>query len=106
MREIHAPIRKWRNLQRKLAYVLTLKYSPKVCAYGFVKDKNILGNASRHIKKSEILNIDLKDFFTQFHFGRIVGMLKAKPYYDTPCPVYNVRVVWLTSKKSIPKRKF
>ena len=80
VREIHAPIRKWRNLQRKLAYVLTLKYSPKVCAYGFVKDKNILGNASRHIKKSEILNIDLKDFFTQFHFGRIVGMLKAKPY--------------------------
>lgn len=80
IREIHAPIRKWRNLQRKLAYILTLKYKPKACAYGFVKDKNILGNASMHIKKSEILNIDLKDFFTQFHFGRIVGMLKAKPY--------------------------
>lgn len=79
-REIHAPINKWRNLQRKLAYVLALKYRPKVCAYGFIKNKNILDNASKHVKKSEILNIDLKDFFTQFHFGRIVGMLKAKPY--------------------------
>lgn len=79
-RHIFAPIKKWRNLQRKLSYVLTLKYTPKVCAYGFVKNKNILDNASKHIKKSEILNVDLKDFFTQFHFGRIVGLLKAKPY--------------------------
>lgn len=79
-RNICAPIRKWRNLQRKLAYVLTLKYSPKVCAYGFIKNKCILDNAKNHTKKAEILNIDLKDFFTQFHFGRIVGMLISKPY--------------------------
>ena len=27
-RHIFAPIKKWRNLQRKLSYVLTLKYTP------------------------------------------------------------------------------
>ena len=79
-RQIFAPSKKLRNLQRKLAYVLNLKYKPKICSYGFVKGKNILDNASQHTKKSEILNIDLKDFFTQFHFGRVVGMLTAKPY--------------------------
>ena len=79
-RQIFAPSKKLRNLQRKLAYILNLKYKPKICSYGFVKGKNILGNASQHTKKSEILNIDLKDFFTQFHFGRVVGMLTAKPY--------------------------
>lgn len=79
-RQIFAPSKKLRNIQRKLAYVLNLKYKPKICSYGFVKGKNILDNASQHTKKSEILNIDLKDFFTQFHFGRVVGMLTAKPY--------------------------
>lgn len=79
-RQIFAPVKKWRNVQRKLSYVLNLVYCPKTCSFGFVKEKNILGNASKHVKRSEILNIDLKDFFTQFHFGRVVGMLKAKPY--------------------------
>jgi RNA-directed DNA polymerase len=79
-RQINAPLKKWRNIQRKMAYILTLIYKPKVCAYGFIKQKNILGNALQHTKKAEILNIDLKDFFTQFHFGRIAGLLKSKPY--------------------------
>ena len=45
-----------------------------------MKKRNIVDNAKRHTKKQEILNIDLKDFFTQFHFGRVRGMLMAKPY--------------------------
>lgn len=80
IRQIYAPMNEWRNIQRKLSYVLSLKYHPRECVYGFVNQKNIVGNASCHTKKAEILNIDLKDFFTQFHFGRVVGMLKSKPY--------------------------
>lgn len=79
-RQINAPCKIWRNIQRKLAYILSLIYTPKICAYGFIKQKSILENALQHTKKAEILNIDLKDFFTQFHFGRVVGLLKAKPY--------------------------
>ncbi|CEO89930.1 hypothetical protein [Syntrophaceticus schinkii] len=37
IREIHAPSHKLKNIQRKLAYILSLIYSPKVCAYGFIK---------------------------------------------------------------------
>ena len=79
-RIISAPNKKLRNIQRKLAYVLSLMYKPKVCAYGFIDKKDIIGNASNHLRKKEILNIDLKDFFYQIHIGRIIGMLEKKPY--------------------------
>ena len=52
-RQIFAPSKKLRNLQRKLAYVLNLKYKPKICSYGFVKGKNILDNASQHTKNQK-----------------------------------------------------
>lgn len=79
-RQIYAPHNELKNIQRKLAYILNLVYEPKVCAYGFVKNKNILKNAENHVKKRLILNIDLKDFFTQIHFGRVKGVLQKKPY--------------------------
>ncbi len=79
-RTICAPNKKLKNIQKKLSYVLDLIYTPKICAYGFIKNKNILDNAIQHVKRSEILNIDLKDFFAQFHFGRVEGMLKSPPY--------------------------
>lgn len=79
-REISAPNKKLRNIQRKLAYILSLIYKSKKCSYGFEKGKNFVDNANEHIKKSIILNIDLKDFFNQIHFGRIRGLFLAKPF--------------------------
>ena len=79
-RVICAPVYELKCIQRKLAYVLSLIYSPKLCAYGFIQDKNIVDNARHHIRRSYVLNIDLKNFFNQIHFGRIRGMLKAAPY--------------------------
>lgn len=79
-RLISAPNKKLKKIQEKLAYILNLIYNPKICAYGFVRNKSVVDNAKRHIKKQDILNIDLKDFFTQFHFGRVRGMLLSKPY--------------------------
>lgn len=79
-RSISAPDRELREVQRKLANILSAVYDPKVCAYGFIPSKNIVGNAENHAKKRLILNIDLKDFFHQIHFGRIRGMLMKAPY--------------------------
>ena len=39
-----------------------------------------MGNASQHSKRALVLNIDLKDFFSQIHFGRVRGMLMKPPY--------------------------
>lgn len=79
-RAISAPDRRLRNIQRKLADILTLVYEPKACVYGFISNQNCIRNAKRHLKPQYVLNIDLKDFFTQIHFGRVSGMLKSPPY--------------------------
>ena len=79
-REINAPNKELKAIQRKLAYILNLVYHIKPSAYGFVQGKGIKENAKKHVKKKVILNIDLKDFFSQIHFGRVRGMLISKPY--------------------------
>lgn len=79
-RKISAPSRELKEIQKKLALILTFIYEPKVCAYGFINNKSFVDNATQHTKRNLILNIDLKDFFTQIHFGRIRGMLMNAPY--------------------------
>lgn len=79
-REISAPDKELKEIQRKLSKVLTEVYEPKVCAYGFIQTKNNTKNAMQHTKKALVLNIDLKDFFSQIHFGRVRGMLMSAPY--------------------------
>ncbi len=79
-REISAPQKELKEIQRKLANILTLVYMPKICAYGFIKGKDHAENAKRHLQKRLIFNIDLKDFFHQIHFGRVRGMLMKAPY--------------------------
>lgn len=44
-RRILAPESKLKNVQRKLAYILSLIYKPKICAYGFISKKSIRQNA-------------------------------------------------------------
>ncbi|MBR2405653.1 MAG: trypsin-like peptidase domain-containing protein [Clostridia bacterium] len=79
-REISVPCREWKEIQRKLADVLSCVYAPKICAYGFIPGKSIVDNARQHTKRHLVLNIDLKDFFTQIHFGRVRGLLTSPPY--------------------------
>lgn len=79
-RSISAPDRRLKNIQRKLLRILENVYNPKVCAYGFINGKSICDNANKHLKRNQLLNIDLKDYFTQINFGRVRGMLLKKPY--------------------------
>lgn len=79
-RIISAPNTKLKNIQKKLAVILNCVYEPKICAYGFVTGKNIVGNAQKHANKHMVFNVDLQDFFSQIHFGRVRGMLMKPPY--------------------------
>nr|WP_279289306.1 reverse transcriptase domain-containing protein [Clostridium algidicarnis] len=80
VRKISAPVKELKSIQRKLAYVLSLVYKVKPSAYGFISKKNIKDNAKKHVRKKIILNLDLKDFFNQVHFGRVRGVLMHEPY--------------------------
>lgn len=42
-------------------------------SHGFVRERSIITNAMMHIGKKHVLNIDLKDFFDSFNFGRVRG---------------------------------
>ena len=42
-------------------------------SHGFVRNRSIITNAMMHLNQKNVLNIDLKDFFDSFNFGRVRG---------------------------------
>jgi RNA-directed DNA polymerase len=79
-RTILAPVSALKVIQRKLAFVLNLVYSPKPSVNGFVPARSIKSNAERHVQMKFVFNLDLKDFFPSINFGRVRGMLRKQPY--------------------------
>jgi S1-C subfamily serine protease len=79
-RQIRAPSNQLKNLQRSLKKLLEDLYKPHPAASAFVESRGIVYNASKHVKKSAVFNIDLEDFYGKIHFGRVRGALMAKPY--------------------------
>ncbi|MBK8904028.1 MAG: putative DNA binding domain-containing protein [Anaerolineaceae bacterium] len=74
------PIPNLKIVQKKLSYVLQLIYKPKHAVHGYVNGKSIVTNATQHIGRRYLLNIDLEDFFPSIHFGRVRGMFMSYPY--------------------------
>lgn len=88
-REIHTPERKLKYIQRKLSdqlYRIHLDYVSKKninlsISHGFEKNKSIITNARTHKNKKYLLNVDIKDFFESFNFGRVQGYFyKSKEF--------------------------
>lgn len=83
-RHIEAPIGSIKRLQRVLSSVLYLCNSevtelvgPKrLCAFGYVKNRNIVDNANMHRKKKYVFNVDIENYFGSIHIGRIMGYLQ------------------------------
>lgn len=79
-REICAPTSQLKKLQRNLANVLYTcrdeidnKNGQKSLSHGFRRNHSIVTNARPHKRRRYVLNIDLKDFFPTFNFGRVRG---------------------------------
>jgi len=84
-RTILAPSDKLKSLQSNLSILLldcideinktnTKKYTYKhALSHGFVRECSIMTNAVMHLNKNNLLNIDLKNFFDSFNFGRVRG---------------------------------
>lgn len=79
-REIAAPRRKLKTIQRKLAAVLEDTYIPKPSAHGFIRERGIVSNAKRHLDKRFVFNIDIAGFFDSIHFGRVRNLFMAAPF--------------------------
>jgi len=49
-----------------------IKQQPSL-SHGFVRNRSIITNAMMHLGKKNVLNINLKNFFDSFNFGRVRG---------------------------------
>ena len=83
-RIIKAPEPQLRELQERLAHLLTQCYEElytdagkskkrKSLSHGFRKKHSPITNAANHKNKRYVFNIDLKDFFPSLNFGRVRG---------------------------------
>ena len=70
-------------------FLKVLEFRPKeknpVLSHAFEKGKSIITNSQMHRNKKYILNIDLKDFFDSFNFGRVRGFfIKDRDFAVSP----------------------
>jgi RNA-directed DNA polymerase len=80
MRNISAPKGQLKLLQRRLADLLydcrdelNRKYPRRPISHGFRRSQSIITNAYPHRHRRFVLNVDLKDYFPAFNFGRVRG---------------------------------
>ncbi len=83
-RKITAPRAAIKNMQSGLLPLLEEIYTPPPFVHGYCVGRSIKTNAKKHVKQKYIVNIDLRDFFPNIHFKRIVGLLASKRYNISP----------------------
>lgn len=79
-RDILAPRGPLKEIQRRIALLVSEAFSPRRPVHGYVQGRNVLTNATPHAAQRFLLNVDLKDFFPSINFGRVRGALLANPF--------------------------
>lgn len=79
-RQIHAPVKPLKDLQRILATLLLDAYRRPAHVHGFARQTSPKTNASVHVKKFHVLRVDLRDFFPSITQKRVKGLFRAWPF--------------------------
>ena len=79
-RVISAPTYKLKIIQRCLSDLMQCWFIPSHVVTGFVPGKSVVDNAGRHVGRSWVYNIDIKDFFPSIEFRRVKTMLGLPPF--------------------------
>lgn len=79
-RTILAPSARLKGIQKILQVVFQYLYNQKPSVHGFINDKSIVTNATIHLRRKILVNIDLKDFFPSIKFSRIRGVFMKHPF--------------------------
>lgn len=77
-RKISAPNPPLKKLQKSLIKNIFLEGNighENSISHGYILGRDIFSNADTHIKKEIIVNVDIENFFDEFHYGRIKGFL-------------------------------
>lgn len=82
VRDIAAPMPRLKRAQywilENILDVLTIDDA----AHGFAKQRSIVSNATNHVNKDVVINVDLENFFPSVTFARIKGVYSALGYSE------------------------
>jgi len=81
-RTINQPLAELMYFHKKFSKYFLARRIPNEYSFGFEPHKSILHNAQKHLNRKTILNIDLKDFFTNIKEKRIENLLTEKFHFD------------------------
>lgn len=65
----------YKNILKRIANNLYKSNAFPECVQGFIKNRSIISNASHHLKKKFVFNIDIKRFFDSINADKIVDIL-------------------------------
>ncbi len=80
IRVIEAPKQSLKSVQRQILRGILDKLPSHADAFGFVKGRNCLQAASRHVGEDVVVCFDLRDFFPTIGSGRIFGLFRCLGY--------------------------
>lgn len=80
IRVIEAPKQNLKSVQRQILQGIVDKLPSHAGAFGFVKGRNCLQAASRHVGEDVVVCFDLRDFFPSIGSGRIFGLFRCLGY--------------------------
>lgn len=80
IRAISAPKPALANAQRWVLAKILAGLATEPAAHGFVPGRSIVSNATPHVSKAVVVNLDLKDFFPTLTFARVEGLFESFGY--------------------------
>lgn len=81
-RTIQAPKDNLKHIQSLLNILLQIVFERKVNYHtnGFIINRSIVRNATPHLNKKYVLNLDIQDFFPSIYFRKIKTVLSLSPF--------------------------
>jgi hypothetical protein len=80
LRIICSPKPRLKSVQLKIKESILDRAPVHLSAHGFVRDRSIVTNASAHVGKALILNLDLRNFFDYVRYSKVVGIFRWLGY--------------------------
>jgi retron-type reverse transcriptase len=80
MRELSAPHRDLAAAQKWILINVLEKIPTHDAAHGFVPGRGTMSNATPHVGRAAVVNLDLKDFFPSISFPRVKGIFQELGY--------------------------
>jgi retron-type reverse transcriptase len=79
-RLISAPMPLLKKVQYGILHDILYRLEIQDTAYGFVPQRSIKDNAQKHLGKSVVINMDLRNFFPTISYKRVKGLFQALGY--------------------------